>query len=344
MIKNAILKLAESRSLSESEAAEAMKYIMDGEATQAQIGSFMMALRLKGETVEEITGCAKVMRDKSIKINPKVDFCIDTCGTGGDGSNTFNISTAAAIVTAAGGVCVAKHGNRSVSSRSGSADVLEALGVNISLEPSMVEKCIEQVGIGFLFAPLFHQSMKYAAGPRQELGIRTIFNVLGPLTNPANAAAQVMGVFSPELVETLARVLLLLGIKRALVINSEDGLDEISLSGRTKVAEVKDGDVNSFFITADELGLSPATIDQITGGSAQENAVIIMGILNGVKGPHRDIVIANSAAALYVAGKVESLKDGIQMAANIIDTGKATMKLEELKRFANGVVNNGLLA
>ncbi len=238
MMQSAIKKLIEGESLSEKEIIGYMNTIMDGNATPAQIGSFITALRIKGETIEEITGCARVMREKAERINPKLDYCIDTCGTGGDGTNTFNISTAAAFVAAAGGVAVAKHGNRSVSSKSGCADVLEALGVNIVLSPEQAEKCLENLGICFMFAPAFHKSMKYAAGPRKELGIRTIFNVLGPLTNPAGAKAQLLGVFDGRLTEPIASVLVNLGVERAMVIHGSDGMDEITVTGTTKVSEV----------------------------------------------------------------------------------------------------------
>ncbi len=241
MMREAIRKLVEGRNLTEQEIMQAMNCIMEGNATQAQIGSFITALRMKGETIDEITGCARVMREKAERIVPQGDYYIDTCGTGGDGANTFNISTAAAIIAAAGGVKVAKHGNRAMSSRSGSADVLEALGINIHLSPEQVGKCIETVNIGFMFAQVFHKSMKYAAGPRKELGVKTVFNILGPLTNPANAKGQVLGVFDRKLVEPMANVLLNLGTERALVVHGMDGLDEISTTCATIVSEVRDG-------------------------------------------------------------------------------------------------------
>ena len=281
MLKKAIQKIVEGRSLTEEEAMGAMNCIMAGEATQAQIGSFMTALRLKGETIEEITGCAKAMREKADRISPEVGYSIDTCGTGGDGSNTFNISTAAAIVAAAAGVTVAKHGNRSVSSRSGSADVLEALGVNISLSPGQVKECIEKIGIGFMFAPTFHKSMKHAAGPRKELGFRTIFNMLGPLTNPAGVKGQVLGVFHHSLTATIANVLLKLNIERAMVIHGMDGLDEISTAAPTKVCEIKDGEVLHYEINPEELGLRRASKEELAGGDAQANAMIINSIFEG---------------------------------------------------------------
>ena len=335
MLQNAIRKLVEGISLSEAEIAAAMNVIMEGNATDAQIGSFITALRLKGETIEEITGCAKVMREKAERILPDVDYSIDTCGTGGDGANTFNISTAAAFVAAAGGVVVAKHGNRSVSSRSGSADVLEALGVNISLTPLQVKECIEKTGIGFMFAPTFHKSMKYAAGARKELGIRTVFNVLGPLTNPANAKGQVIGVFKEELTEPIANVLLNLKIDRALVVHGLDGLDEITTTDRTKVSEVKEGRVVSYLISPEDYGLEKSSQQELTGGDAHTNAQIIKSIFKGQVGPKRDIVILNAGAALYVGKAAGSIKEGVKMAEALIGSGRAMEKLIELQKFTN---------
>lgn len=332
-MRGAIRKLAGRENLTQKEAMEAMGCIMEGCATEAQIGSFITALRLKGETIEEITGCARAMREKAERIAPRVNYLIDTCGTGGDNSNTFNISTAVAIIAAAGGMAVAKHGNRSVSSRSGSADVLEALGVNIALEPDRIEDCIEKIGIGFMFAPKFHKSMKYAAGPRKELGIRTIFNMLGPLTNPANAQGQVLGVFDGGLTESVANVLLNLGIERALVIHGMDGLDEITISGATKVSEVRDGSVSSYEIHPGTFGLRTASVSELASDDAAGSARIIESVLEGKEGPCRDVVLMNSAAAFYIGKAVERLEDGFEMAAHIIDSGRAKAKLEELKKF-----------
>lgn len=333
MITLAIRKLVEHSDLTEQEIMDAMTCIMEGEATPAQIGSFITALRIKGETIEEITGCARVLRNKVEKIEPALDYFIDTCGTGGDGANTFNISTAAAFVAAAAGVPVAKHGNRSVSSRSGSADVLEALGVNISLTPGQVKECIEKVGIGFMFAPAFHKSMKHAAGPRKELGIRTVFNIIGPLTNPANAKGQVLGVFSGELTEPLANVLLNLGVEKAMVIHGKDGIDEFSVSGATRVSEVRNGRVASYDVLPEELGISRTEKNHITGGDALANADIIRSVFKGEKGPRRDVVLVNAAAALYVGGAAESMRAGIGLAEEIIDDGLAESKVNELVRF-----------
>lgn len=335
MLKEAIAKLVEGKDLKEHEVIRALDCIMSGKATDAQIGGFITALRIKGETIEEVTGCAKVMREKAYKINPEVGYFIDTCGTGGDGSNSFNISTAAAFVAAAGGVAVAKHGNRSVSSRSGSADVLESLGINIDVPPEMVKECIEKVGIGFIYAPHFHKSMKYAAGPRKELGIRTIFNILGPLTNPANAKGQVLGVFDERLTEPVANVLLNLGVEKAMVIHGLDGMDEITTTTRTKVSEVRDGSIVNYYIDPEEYGFSLSEKEDILGGDAGKNADIIFSVFNGEKGRKRDIVLINSAAALYVGKAAKSIEEGIELAAEIIDSKKAMEKVYELRDYLN---------
>lgn len=335
MIKNAIKKIVDGNDLCQQEIMEAMDCIMEGQATPAQIGSFITALRVKGETIDEITGCAKIMRKKSEKIYPKISYSIDTCGTGGDGSNTFNISTATAIAAAAGGVVVAKHGNRSVSSRSGSADVLEALGININLTPEQVKHCIENIGIGFMYAPSFHKSMKYAAGARQELGIRTIFNILGPLTNPSNAKGQVLGVYEKKLTELMANVLKKLNIERAMVVHGTDGMDEISITSETLVSELKDGKVINYSIHPEQFNIKVSSKEELLGGDSKRNAEIITAIFNGEKGPGRDIVLLNTAAALYIGKAVESLAHGIEMSREVIDSGKAITKLQELKSFTN---------
>ncbi|HHV28567.1 anthranilate phosphoribosyltransferase [Acetivibrio mesophilus] len=339
MLKKAISKLVEGKNLSEIEIVEALNCIMEGNATPAQIGSFITALRIKGETIEEITGCAKVMREKADRICPNVEYYIDTCGTGGDGTNTFNISTASAFVAAAGGVYVAKHGNRSVSSKSGSADVLEALGINIDLSPLQVKECIEKVGIGFIYAPMFHKSMKHAAGPRKELGIRTIFNILGPLTNPSNAKGQVLGVFNPNLTEAVANVLLNLGVERALVIHGMDGMDEITTTTSTKVSEIRDNEVITYELTPKNYGFDLVSREDLMGRDAEDNAQIIRGIFNGEKGPKRDIVVLNSAAALYVGKIASSIEEGIGLAQEIIDSGKALRKLDEFVEFTNSFLS-----
>lgn len=334
MIKEAINLLIQGINLSEEKMTAAMNEIMEGKCTDAQIASFLTALRLKGETVEEITGAAKVMREKVTRIKAP-EFTVDTCGTGGDLAHTFNISTTAAIVVASCGVPVAKHGNRSVSSKSGSADVLEVLGVKIDLEPKKVEKCLESTGFGFMFAPLFHPAMKYAIGPRKEMGIRTVFNILGPLTNPAGAERQVLGVFSDDLTIPMAKVLANLGVKHAYIVHGEDGLDEITNTDKTKVSELKDGAVNTYFINPADFGLKKAGKEDLLGGDAQKNADITIDILEGKKGPKRDITVMNAAAALITAGKTEDLKEAAGLASEAIDAGAALKKLEEIKEVSN---------
>ena len=336
MIKSALNKVVSGEDLSRTEMEGAMNQIMSGEATPAQIGGFITGLRMKGETVDEIAGAAAIMREKATKIDPKVTdgrVVIDTCGTGGDGQNTFNISTAAALVAAGAGAVVAKHGNRSVSSLCGSADVLEALGINIDIEPNEVERCIEEVGIGFLFAPKLHGAMKHAIGPRKELGIRTIFNILGPLTNPAGAKAQLLGVYDPDLVEVLAKVLMALGSVRAMIVNG-DGTDELTTTGRSSVSYLKDGEIENFTIEPEKFGLATATVEDLKGGEIAENARIIVNILDGESGPKRDVVLLNSAASLVVAGLAPDIESGVKMAADSIDSGKAKERLGELKKFA----------
>jgi anthranilate phosphoribosyltransferase len=336
MIKEAINLLVGNISLSEVEMAECMKEIMEGKATDAQIGAFLTALRIKGETVEEITGAARIMREKATTIKAP-DGVLDTCGTGGDMSHTFNISTTTAIVVAGAGIPVAKHGNRSVSSQSGSADVLAALGVKIDLSPEKVEKCLFETGFGFLFAPLFHPAMKYAIGPRREMGIRTIFNILGPITNPAGAKRQVLGVFADKLTEILAMVLGNLGAVDAMVVHGEDGLDEISISNRTRVSRFKGGKAQNFYIEPEDFSIRRNKIEHILGGNKEDNADITLSILNGEKGPKRDIVLINSAVALIVAGKTEDFKIALSMAADSIDSGRALKKLEEVKKVTNSI-------
>jgi anthranilate phosphoribosyltransferase len=334
MLKSAISKLIDGKNLTEAEIMEAMNCIMEGNATQAQIGSFVTALRIKGETIEEITGCVRVMSEKAENISPNVDYYIDTCGTGGDGSNTFNISTAAAFVAAAGGVVVAKHGNRAMSSKCGSADILEALGVNISLTAEQVKDCIENIGIGFMFAQAFHKSMKHAAGPRKELGIKTVFNILGPLTNPANAKGRLLGVFDERLTEKLARVLQKLGIERAMIIHGMDGLDEITTTSFTKVSELKNGEILNYEITPEKFGLKRASKEELIGGDISKNVEIIYSIFKGEKGPKRDIVVINAAAALYIGKVAETMEQGAKFAEELIDSGKALKKLNELKDYS----------
>lgn len=334
MIKEALGMLIEGQDLSEEMMVGVMRTIMEGNATDAQIASFLTALRMKGETVEEITGAAKVMREKSARIKAPA-HTIDTCGTGGDMAHTFNISTTTAIVVAACGVPVAKHGNRSVSSSSGSADVLEALGVKIDLPPEKVEKCLEATGFGFMFAPLFHPAMKYAVGPRKEMAVRTVFNILGPLTNPAGADRQVLGVFSDHLTETMAEVLNNLGITHAFVVHGKDGLDEITITDDTKITELKDERTDTYHLAPEDLGFKRAKREDLTGGTARENADITIGILKGINGPKRDITIMNAAAALLSSDAARSFSEAVEMAKKSIDSGASLKKLDEIKVASN---------
>ena len=321
------------KELSEEEMMGAMTEIMDGKVGDTQLAAFLTALQFKNVTVSEIVGAARVMRDKAEKVNAKDS--VDTCGTGGDGADTFNISTTVAFVVAGAGVRVAKHGNRAVSSKSGSADVLKYLGVNIDASLPTVERCIEEVGIGFLFAPLMHKAMKHAAAVRKELGFRTIFNLLGPLTNPANAHAQVLGVFDSKWVTPLAEVLRELGSRHALVVHGFDGLDEITLTGETQIAELKNGKVNNFSFDPKEFGYSLCSVADLKGAEPETNAEIMREILNGSSGPKTDIVVLNAAAAIYVGGKADSIEKGILAAKNSIESGAALKKLEELCRVSN---------
>ena len=321
--------------LSEQEMVDAMTEVMDGQVGDTQLAAFLTALQVKKEKVPEIVGAAKVMREKAEKVKVKASHIVDTCGTGGDGADTFNISTAVAFVVAGASVTVAKHGNRAVSSKSGSADVLKCMGVNIEASLSTVERCIEETGIGFLFAPLMHKAMKHAATVRKELGFRTLFNLLGPLTNPANVHSQVLGVYDSRWVNPLAKVLRDLGSCRALVVHGFDGLDEITLTSETQVSELKNDNVTSFTIDPKEYGYSLCSANDLKGGSPKENAGIIRDILNGTKGPKADIVILNAAAAIYVGGKADSIEKGILVAANSIDSGAANKKFEQLCQMSN---------
>ncbi len=329
MIREGINLLVQGINLSESEMAECMREIMEGNSTEAQIGAFLVALRIKGETVEEITGAAKVMREKAARINAP-EGVVDTCGTGGDMARTFNISTTAAIVVSACGVPVAKHGNRSISSRSGSADVLEALGVRIDLPPEKVQECLFETGFGFLFAPLFHPAMKYAVGPRRELGIRTIFNILGPITNPAGAKRQTVGVFTDRLTEPLARVLGNLGAEDVMVFHGEDGLDEITITDGSKVTRFRNGIIENLIIAPEDFGFNRAPVESIAGGDARENAEATMTILKGETGPKRDIVVMNASVTLMVSGRTDDIKEAAAIAQEVIDSGKALRKLDEI--------------
>jgi anthranilate phosphoribosyltransferase len=348
MIKEAIGKVVLRQDLTETEMIEVMNQIMGGEATPAQVGAFLTALRMKGETIEEIAGAARVMRDHAtpIRVGKALDIdreeinldretILDTCGTGGSGTKSFNISTTVAFVVSACGVKVAKHGNRSISSACGSADVLEALGVNLNVTPQQVESCINEVGVGFLFAPALHGAMKHAIGPRREIGIRSIFNILGPLTNPAGADRQVLGVYDEKLVEMLAKVLAKLGCRRGFVVHGQDGMDEITLTGPTRIAEINAGQVSLSTIEPEDFGLRRCLLSDLQGGDAEENAAIVRDVLGGNEGPKRDIVLLNSAYALVASGIVESVDSGLQKARNTIDAGLAKAKLEGLVTLTN---------
>jgi len=345
IITEAVRALVDRRDLSRIEAAAAMEAIMSGAATNAQIAAFLTALRMKGETVEELIGFAQVMRQKAVRIRRRTEdvaaltgtdreMLIDTCGTGGDAAGTFNVSTATAFVVAGAGLRVAKHGNRSVSSMCGSADVVETLGISLELSPPKVARCVDEIGIGFLYAPLLHTAMKHVMAARREMGVRTVFNMLGPLTNPAGANAQVIGVYAASLTEPLARVLAELGTVRAFVVHGADNLDEISSTGESRISEVREGTVRSYTVRPEDFGLPRATIDDLQGGDRQQNAQIIRGVLDGEPGPRRDIVLMNAAAALVAGGRGRDLKEGAALAAQSIDSGAARNKLDDLIGFS----------
>ncbi|HSO08597.1 MAG TPA: anthranilate phosphoribosyltransferase [Desulfoprunum sp.] len=338
-IQEAIGQVVIGHDLSEKDMYEVMLVIMSGDATPAQIGSFITALRMKGETVDEITGAVRVMREKATPIDTGVatakgEVLVDIVGTGGDGSGTFNVSTTSSFVVSAAGVPVAKHGNRAVSSRCGSADVLEAAGVSLNLAPDQVGQCVRTVGIGFLFAPALHKAMKYAIGPRREIAIRSIFNILGPMTNPAGANVQVLGVFDPGLTELVANVLLRLGTKRSLVVYGEGNLDELTVTGYTRISEVADGRVHTYTVTPEEFGLKRSRLEELAGAATPQLAAVDMrSILAGKQGPKRDMVLLNSGAAFMAAGMVPTINEGIAKATEIIDSGKAVAKLDELVQY-----------
>ena len=348
MITDVLHRIANhGESLSRDEARGVMSEVLTGQCTDAQIAALLVALHMKGETVEEIVGFAEAIRAAAAPLNvmgnstidvsgTERDALVDTCGTGGDASGTFNISTATAFVAAGAGVRVAKHGNRSVTSKCGSADVMEALGVNITLPSARVAECLKEVGIAFLFAPSMHSAMKYVQPARRELRLRTVFNLLGPLTNPAQASAQVVGVYSDDLVEKLAEALSMLGLRRALVVHGSDGLDEITISGPSRIAEVRDGQVRTYEVTPEEFGITRAPIDAISGGDAAGNAAIIREVLTGKKSARRDVVLLNAAAALVASGRADHLGDAISLGAQSIDSGAATNKLEALIQFTHG--------
>lgn len=334
-MKEAIAAVAEGRDLSEEEAGRVMNIMLNGEATQAQIGSFLTVLRMKGETIDELVGLASVLKDKAETISPKSDNYVDLVGTGGDRTFTFNISTTSAFVAAGAGLHIAKHGNRSISSKSGAGDVLEALGVNITAEPQVVEKCVDEAGIGFMFAQSFNKSMRFVGQARSEMGIRTVFNILGPLANPSRAKKMVVGVYAPDMTEKVATVMSRLGVERAFVVSGRDNMDEITTTAATVVSEIRDGAVKTFEITPEEFGFKRVSLEELRGGDGAENAEITKKILAGEKGPKRDIVLLNAGATLYVAGLAESIQDGIAMAEKSIDSGKAQKVLEKLVEMSN---------
>lgn len=335
MIKEAIAKLVKGEDLPKKEIELVMEEIMTGSALPTQIAAFLTAMRIKGETIDEIVGAAEVMRRHAVKIKTRHPVILDTCGTGGDESNTFNVSTIAAFVVAGAGVIVAKHGNRSVSSKCGSADLLKALGVNIEAEENIVSKCIDETGIGFLFAPALHKAMRYAIGPRREIGIRTIFNILGPMTNPAGATNQLLGVYSAELTGPIAEALGRLGSKHALVVHGKDGIDEVTTTDKTQISELKGGKVKTLEISPRDFGIKKVKPEELRGGDPAENAKIAMDILSGQEGPKSDIVILNAGCAIYAADKARNIKEGIKLAKESIESGAALEKLQELKETTN---------
>ena len=333
----AIAAVVERKDLNAADMEAVMRLIMTGQATPAQIGGFLVGLRMKGETVDEITAAATVMRELATHVDVAGPHLVDTCGTGGDGASTFNISTASALVTAAAGGRVAKHGNRSVSSSSGSADVLETAGVRLDLTPGQVASCIDKVGVGFLFAPQHHSAMKYAIGPRKEMRVRTVFNLLGPLTNPAGAPNQVLGVFSPDWVEPLAQVLKRLGSHHVLVVHADDGLDEISIAAPTRVAELRDGEVSVYTVAPEDFGLQRADLGAIAVADAAQSLEMIRAVFANQPGPARDIVMLNAGAAIYAAGLTASLADGVARAGEVLENGSARQTLEALVEVSNSV-------
>jgi anthranilate phosphoribosyltransferase len=331
-IQSAIQSVIDKKNLNNDEMRGVMQSIMTGECTDAQIAGFLVGLRSKGETVDEITAAAHVMRELASRVHINHENLIDTCGTGGDGHNTFNISTTAAFVVAAAGGYVAKHGNRSVSSKSGSADVLETAGVKLELTPEQVAQCVDEIGIGFMFAPMHHSAMKHAIGPRKELGVRTVFNVLGPLTNPAGAKRQVMGVFSHDWLETLANVLKNLGSEQVMIVHSEDGMDEISISAATNIAEFKDGDIKTYKVEPEQFGMQRADISSLAVDNVEDSFKVMQAVLDNQGGPTQDIVLLNAGAAIYTAGVEDTLTAGIATARQVIENGSAKAKLDELAK------------
>ena len=336
IMKEYIAKAVDGKDLTQEEAKKAMEIMLSGEATQAQIAAFLTAMRMKGETLEELIGLASVLRDKAETITPKSENYVDLVGTGGDCTYTFNISTTSAFVVAAAGLPVTKHGNRSISSKSGAGDVLEALGVNIMAEPALVQKCVDETGIGFMFAQLFNKSMKYVGQVRKEMGIRTVFNILGPLANPSRAKNMVVGVYSPALTEKIAKAMGRLGVERGFVISGNDNMDEFTLSGTTTVSEIDGENVKTYEVTPEQFGLKRASLEKLRGGDGAQNAEITKAILSGKEtGAKREIVLLNAGATLYIGGVAESIESGVKLAAETIDSGKAMKKLEELVRVSN---------
>lgn len=334
-MKQAIQQISEGKNLSLEEAKRVMNIMLSGEATQAQLGAFLCALRMKGETLDEIVGCATVLKEKAEHISPNVDKYLDLVGTGGDGTFTFNISTTSAFVAAGAGLPIAKHGNRAISSKSGAADFLETLGVNITMEPEKVQKSVEEVGMGFMFAQTFNKSMRFVGQARAEIGIRSIFNILGPLANPSGAKYLLIGVYDPSLCEIIAKTLQNMGARRALVVCGKDGMDEITTVTETVISELKDDKVTTYTITPEQFGLKRANVEDLTGGNAKENVEITKAILNGGEGPKQEIVLLNAGAALYCADMADSIEQGIEMAKESIVSGKAMKKLEQLVAFSN---------
>lgn len=339
-MKEAMTKVADGQNLTREEAADVMRILLNGEATQSQIGAILTALRMKGETLEELIGFASVLREKADTITPKVARYVDLVGTGGDGTFTFNISTTSALVVAGAGLAVAKHGNRSISSKSGAGDVLEALGVNILAEPSQVERCVEEAGIGFMFAQLFNKSMRFVGQARSEMGIRTVFNILGPLANPSRAKNMVVGVYNPAMTEKIAKCMSSLGVERAFVISGRDNMDEFTTTCETVVSEIKEGKVTTFTVTPEQFGLKRATMEELRGGDGVMNAKITKDILAGKeRGAKREIVLLNAAATLYIGGVVSDIQQGIRLAGEAIDSGRAAGALEKLIVLSNQKIN-----
>lgn len=335
-MQEAIQKVVDGQDLTQEEAKQVMNEMLSGESTQAQLGAFLTAMRMKGETLEELTGFASVLKEKAEHIAPKTKNYVDLVGTGGDRTFTFNISTTSAFVAAGAGIPIAKHGNRSISSKSGAGDVLEALGVNISADPEVVTKCVEEAGLGFMFAPNFNKSMRYVGQARKEMGIRSVFNILGPLANPSDAKCMVVGVYDPALTELIAKAMSNLGVESGFVVSGEDCMDEFTLTGKTKVSEIKDGKVNTYEVTPEQFGFQRATLEELQGGDGEQNAEITREILKGqVKGAKRDIVLLNAGATLYAGKVADSIEDGIHMAEASIDSGKAYHVLEKLVEISN---------